>query len=87
MRFQGGLRLSDAAALECRDVAPATAAGAILLTVRRSKTDQEGTAADVRYLKNAAAAAGLHGRPTAHSGREPLASELTARGDVHHRSC
>ena len=65
-------------------MAPATAAGAILLTVRRSKTNQEGTAADVRYLKNAAAAAaaaaGLPGRLTAHSGRVGLASELTARG-------
>ena len=113
--FQGGLRRADAAALEWRDVAPATTAGAILVTVRRSKTDQEGTAADVRYLKDAAAAAvlalrpadpaptarvfggrtpqqlgrrftaaaaaaGLHGRLTAHSGRVGLASELTARG-------
>ena len=113
--FQGGLRRADAAALEWRDVAPATTAGAILVTVRRSKTDQEGTAADVRYLKSgaaaavlalrpadpaptarvfggrtpqqlgrrftaAAAAAGLPGRLTAHSGRVGLASELTARG-------
>ena len=78
--FQGGLRRADAAALEWRDVAPATTAGAILVTVRRSKTDQEGTAADVRYLKSGAAAAGLHGRLTAHSGRVGLASELTARG-------
>ena len=61
--FQGGLRRSEAAALEWRDVAPATTAGAILLTVRRSKTDQEGTAADVRYLKDAAAAAVLALRP------------------------
>ena len=37
--FQGALRRSEAAALEWRDVAPATTAGAILLTVRRSKTD------------------------------------------------
>ena len=57
--FQGGLRRGDAAALEWRDVAPATTAGAILVTVRRSKTDQEGTAADVRYLKSGAAV----GRP------------------------
>ena len=78
--FQGGLRRGDAAALEWRDVAPATTAGAILVTVRRSKTDQEGTAADVRSLKSGAAAAGLHGRLTAHSGRVGLASELTARG-------
>ena len=55
--FQGALRRSEAAALEWRDIAPATTAGAILLTVRRSKTDQEGTAADVRYLKDAAAKA------------------------------
>ena len=61
--FQGGLRRSEAATLEWRDVAPATTAGAILLTVRRSKTDQEGTAADVRYLKDAAAAAVLALRP------------------------
>ena len=83
--------------------------------MRRSKIDPEGTTADVRYLKNAAAAAvlalrpadvdptarvfggltpqslgrrftaaaaaaGLPGRLTAHSGRVGLASELTARG-------
>ena len=63
--FQGALRRGEAAALEWRDVAPATTAGAILLTVRRSKTDQEGTAADVRYLKDAAAAAVLALRPAA----------------------
>ena len=57
--FQGALRRSEAAALEWRDVAPATTANAILVTVRRSKTDQEGTAADVRYLKDAAATAVL----------------------------
>ena len=54
--FQGGLRRGEAAAVEWRDVMPATTEGAILVTVRRSKTDQEGTAADVRYLKNGAAA-------------------------------
>ena len=61
--FQGALRRSEAAALEWRDIAPATTAGAILLTVRRSKTDQEGTAADVRYLKDAAAKAVLALQP------------------------
>ena len=61
--FQGGLRRAEAAALEWRDVAPATTEGAIFLTVRRSKTDPEGTAADVRYLKNGAAAAVLALRP------------------------
>ena len=89
MLFQGGLRRSEAAAVEWRDVTPATTEGGILVTVRRSKTDQEGTAADVRYLKNGAAAAvlalrpaaaGIKARLTAHSGRVGLASELTARG-------
>ena len=61
--FQGGLRRAEAAALEWRDVAPATTEGAIFLTVRRSKTDPEGTAADVRYLKNGAAASVLALRP------------------------
>ena len=54
MLFQGGLRRSEAAALEWRDIAPAATEDAILVTVRRSKTDQEGTAADVRYLKKRA---------------------------------
>ena len=59
--FQGALRRSEAAALEWRDVAPATTAGAILLTVRRSKTDQEGTAADVPLPQGRR----RHGRPRA----------------------
>ena len=62
--FQGGLRRSEAAALEWRDVVPAATEDAMLVTVRRSKTDQEGTATDVRYLKNGAAAAVLALRPT-----------------------
>ena len=37
----------------------------LLLTVRRSKTDQEGTVADVRYLKNGAAASVWAIRPPA----------------------
>ena len=61
--FQGGLRRSEAAALEWRDVVPAATEDAILVTVRRSKTDQESTATDVRYLKNGAAAAVLALRP------------------------
>ena len=88
----------------------------LLIAVRQSKTNQEGDAADVRYLKNGAArairtlraarpdvaptdrviglsplqiqrrltdaarAAGIEARLTAHSGRVGLASELTARG-------
>ena len=41
--FQGGLRRSEAAALRWAD------GRGIVVYVRRSKTDQDGTAADVRY--------------------------------------
>ena len=52
--FMGGLRRSEVSALEWRDVSDASD-GDVLLTVRTSKTNQEGDAADVRYLKNGAA--------------------------------
>ena len=44
-------------ALEWGDVADASDGHGVLLTVRTSKTNQEGDAADVRYLKNGAAKA------------------------------
>ena len=53
--FMGGLRRSEVSALEWRDVA--VASDGVLLTVRTSKTNQEGDTADVRYLKNGAAKA------------------------------
>ena len=55
--FQGGLRRSEAAALRWADVQDATDGRGIVVYVRRSKTDQDGTAADVRYLKNGYAVA------------------------------
>ena len=55
--FMGGLRRSEVSALEWRDVADATDGEGVLITVRTSKTNQEGDAADVRYLKNGAAKA------------------------------
>ena len=55
--FQGGLRRSEAAALRWGDVQDATDGRGIVVYVRRSKTDQDGTAADVRYLKNGCAVA------------------------------
>ena len=55
--FMGGLRRSEVSALEWRDVADATDGDGVLITVRTSKTNQEGDAADVRYLKNGAAKA------------------------------
>ena len=55
--FQGGLRRSEAAALRWADVQDAADGRGIVVYVRRSKTDQDGTAADVRYLKRGCAAA------------------------------
>ena len=56
--FMGGLRRSEVSALEWRDVSDARDGDGVLLTVRTSKTtNQEGAAADVRYLKNGAAKA------------------------------
>ena len=56
--FMGGLRRSEVSALEWRDVSDASGDGdGVLITVRTSKTNQEGDAADVRYLKNGAAKA------------------------------
>ena len=55
--FMGGLRRSEVAALRWADVTDASDGDGVLLTVRTSKTNQEGDAADVRYLKNGAARA------------------------------
>ena len=55
--FMGGLRRSEVSALEWRDVSDARDGDGVLLIVRTSKTNQEGDAADVRYLKNGAAKA------------------------------
>ena len=55
--FMGGLRRSEVSALEWRDVSDASDGDGdgMLIAVRQSKTNQEGDAADVRYLKNGAA--------------------------------
>ena len=55
--FMGGLRRSEVSVLEWRDVSDARDGDGVLLTVRTSKTNQEGDAADVRYLKNGPAKA------------------------------
>lgn len=44
-------------ALTWGDVSRASAGAGVLVRVRQSKTDQDGTAADVRYLKNGCAVA------------------------------
>ena len=55
--FQGSLCRSEAAALRWADMQAAADGRGIVVYVRRSKTDQDGTVADVRYLKNGCAAA------------------------------
>ena len=55
--FMGGLRRSEVAAVRWADVTDATDGDGVLVTVRTSKTNQEGDAADVRYLKNGPAKA------------------------------
>ena len=53
-----GCGASEVSALEWRDVSDAATDGdGMLIAVRQSKTNQEGDAADVRYLKNGAAKA------------------------------
>ena len=59
------LRRSEVAALRWADVTDASDSDGVLLTVRTSKTNQEGDAADVRYLKNGAAKAIRTVRPDA----------------------
>ena len=61
--FQAGLRRSEAAALTWGDVERASDGTGVLVYVSRSKADQEGTAADVRYLKDRAACAVWELRP------------------------
>ena len=53
----GGLRRAEVSALEWRDVSDTSDGDGVLIAVRQSKTNQEGDTADVRFLKNGAAAA------------------------------
>ena len=56
--FHAGLRRSEAAALTWGDIEAArNTPGALLITVRTSKTNQDGARADVRMVKNGYAAA------------------------------
>ena len=81
--FQGGLRRSEAAALCWGDIQDATDGRAVLVRVRRSKTDQTAEATDVRYLKNGCAAAVRQLRDyltIRRSGLRPDATELVLGG-------
>ena len=62
--FMAGMRRSEVSALRWADVVDATDGDGILVTVRRSKTNQEGEVNDVRFVKDGVARA-LRGRPYA----------------------
>ena len=49
--FQGGLRRSEVAALRWSDVEAATDGNGLLVTVRTSKTNQDGGDVDIRYSR------------------------------------
>ena len=55
--FMAGLRRSEVSALRWDDVADAADGDGILVTVRRSKTNQEGDVKDVRFVKGGVARA------------------------------
>ena len=72
--FMGGMRRSEVVALRWADVEEAGDGDGILVTVRRSKTNQEGETSDVRYLKNGAARAATSPEP---AGRVvPLSAQM-----------
>ena len=67
MLFMAGMRRSEVSALCWADVVESTDGDGMLVTVRRSKTNQEGETNDVRYVKDGVARA----RATRTGGRPP----------------
>ena len=55
--FMAGMRRSEVSALRWADVAPAAVGDVVLVTVRRGKTNLEGDAWDVRFVKGDVAGA------------------------------
>ena len=55
--FMAGMRRSEVSALRWADVVDSTDGDGMLVTVRRSKTNQEGEVNDVRYVKDGVARA------------------------------
>ena len=53
--FMAGMRRSEVSALHWADVADAADGDGVLVTVRRSKTNQEGETTDVRFVKGSVA--------------------------------
>ncbi len=77
--FHAGLRHSEAAALRWGDVADAPRTpGAPLVTVRASKTSQDGRRADVRMVKGGFAAEIRNLRPAGAGDGDPVLGGLSA---------
>ena len=57
LAFMAGMRRSEVSALRWADVAAAADGDGILVTVRRSKTNQEGDVNDIRFVKGGVARA------------------------------
>ena len=55
--FMAGMRRSEVSALRWADVANSTDGDGMLVTVRRSKTNQEGETNDIRFVKDGVARA------------------------------
>ena len=55
--FMAGMRRSEVSALRWADIAEVDDGDGMLVTVRRSKTDQEGDARDVRFVRDGVARA------------------------------
>ena len=64
-----GMRRSEVSALHWADVADAADGDGVLVTVRRSKTNQEGETTDVRFVKGGVARAIRTLRAAASRGR------------------
>ena len=76
----GGLRRSEAVELEWRDVTDAREEGGLLIAVRRSKTNPDSEAADVRFVKgNVARAVRALARMARRLSTRPTASSASPR--------
>ena len=97
--FMAGMRRSEVSALRWADTADSTDGDGLLVTVRRSKTNQEGEVNDVRFVKDGVARAlrtlraatslepGARGGPLAGGSRLPGQLRPEARcGDRHRGS-
>ena len=78
--FMAGMRRSEFSALRWADVVDSTAGDGVLVTVRRSKTNQEGEVNDVRFVKDGVARAlrTLRGATSPEPGKRvvPLSAQM-----------